>query len=116
PANQTVLGTSTAGAVVRFPPPAVSNTCGGPLTVSFVPASGSTFPVGDTQVTCNVTDAVGNSRSCSFTVTVLPASDLGVSIGTASGRSSGNPLKVNSQQSLTYTIVAVNGGPNPADN
>jgi uncharacterized repeat protein (TIGR01451 family) len=46
---------------------------------------------------------------------VLPAADLGVFIGAASGKSKGNPLKVNSQQTLTYTIVVTNGGPLPAD-
>jgi hypothetical protein len=35
-----------------------------------VPASGSTFPVGVTTVTCTATDAAGNTGSASFTVTV----------------------------------------------
>lgn len=34
------------------------------------PASGSSFPLGMTTVTCNVTDAAGNPASCSFVVTV----------------------------------------------
>jgi hypothetical protein len=40
-------------------------------TVSCVPASGSTFPVGTTSVTCTATDAAGNSISETFDVTVL---------------------------------------------
>src|SRR6185503_5234594 len=35
-------------------------------------ASGSTFPVGTTTVTCTATDACGQSATCSFTITVLP--------------------------------------------
>src|SRR5262249_25460344 len=101
---------------VTFPTPLVSNTCGGPVAVTCVPASGSIFPVGDTQVNCTATDLFGKSSSCSFTVTVLPAADLGVSISAASGRNSGVPLKVTSQQPVTYTIVATNGGPNAAEN
>jgi large repetitive protein len=46
---------------------------------------------------------------------VLPAADVAVSISAASGKSSGNPLKVNPKQSLTYTVVVINGGPNSAD-
>jgi hypothetical protein len=40
------------------------------LTVTFVPPSGSTFPVGVSIVTATVTDAGGNQASCTFTVTV----------------------------------------------
>lgn len=35
------------------------------------PTSGSTFPIGTTTVTYQVTDACGNSSTCSFTVTVI---------------------------------------------
>jgi uncharacterized repeat protein (TIGR01451 family) len=115
PANQTALATSAAGATVTFPTSLVTNTCGGPATVTCQPASGATFPLGDTSVACTVADAFGNSSACHFTVTVLPAADVAVSISAASGKSSGNSLKVNSQQSLTYTIVVLNGGPSSAD-
>jgi uncharacterized repeat protein (TIGR01451 family) len=115
PTNQAALATSASGAVVTFPTPTVANSCRSPVTVKCQPASGSTFPVGDTPITCTVTDAFGNSSACQFTVSVLPASDLAVSISAASGKSNGNPLKVNSQQSLTYTMVVLNGGPNAAD-
>jgi hypothetical protein len=37
-----------------------------------VPASGSTFEVGETTVTCTATDNCGNDASCSFVVTVTP--------------------------------------------
>jgi alpha-tubulin suppressor-like RCC1 family protein len=43
----------------------------GPLTPSCTPASGTTFPLGTTSVTCTATDNEGLSSSGSFTVTVV---------------------------------------------
>jgi Tol biopolymer transport system component/PKD repeat protein len=46
---------------------------GGNITISCEPASGSEFPVGDTEVECTATDEAGNvGGPVSFTVTVLP--------------------------------------------
>ena len=58
-----------AGTAVNYVPPSVS---GGvpPYTSTCFPASGSTFPVGQTTVACNVRDAQQAQASCSFTVTV----------------------------------------------
>lgn len=61
------------GAVVTFPLPSVSSTCTtGSTTVTRTsgPASGSTFPVGTTQVCYTATDGCGASASCCFNVTV----------------------------------------------
>jgi hypothetical protein len=55
---------------VTYAAPTASDNCGA-ATTSCVPASGSTFPVGATTVTCTATDAAGNSATCTFTVTVL---------------------------------------------
>ena len=38
-----------------------------------IPASGSTFPIGSTTVSCTATDAAGNTSSCTFKVIVLPS-------------------------------------------
>src|SRR5262249_53902550 len=99
-----------------YPAPLVSNTCGSPVTVTCQPASGSTFPVGATPVTCTTTDVFGDSTSCSFMVTVLPVADLAVSIGAASGTNKSSPLIVTEGQPLTYSIAVTNSGPNPAGN
>jgi hypothetical protein len=40
-------------------------------TVSCTPPSGSSFGVGDTLVTCEVTDGAGNTATARFTITVL---------------------------------------------
>jgi hypothetical protein len=71
PANIT-RGTdpNQCSAVVSYPPPTVSDNCPGVGTPTCTPASGSTFPKGTTTVSCSVMDAMSNSASCSFTVTV----------------------------------------------
>ena len=73
PANIAVRPTSFAGAVVNYPLPVVSDNCSGvgdPVRIAG-PASGSTFPIGTTIVTYRVTDACGNTATCSFTVNVI---------------------------------------------
>ena len=60
--------TSGSGAVVSFTPTASDN-CGTLLTTC-TPASGSTFPIGSSSVSCSVTDGAGLQNSCSFNVTV----------------------------------------------
>jgi len=56
-------------AVVTFTASANDN-CDGTLTPTCDPASGSTFAIGTTPVTCTVQDAAGNPARCSFNVTV----------------------------------------------
>jgi hypothetical protein len=74
PANMTVPATGPSGAVVTFSASAVDNVDGA-LTPTCTPASGSTFPVGSTTVTCRATDAAGNTGSASFSVTVTAVVD-----------------------------------------
>jgi hypothetical protein len=66
----------------------------GTTSFSCVPPSGSSFPLGTTMVTCNASDAAGNSSSKSFHVTIQdttgPAmtgvpSNMTVTTGNASG-------------------------------
>jgi HYR domain len=58
------------GAVVSYVGPSLSGDCTG-LTIACDHASGSTFPVGLTTVTCAATDATGAKvTSCTFNVTV----------------------------------------------
>lgn len=55
---------------VTYPAPTVSDNCPNVGAPVCSPASGSTFPVGTTTVTCSVSDSSNNTASCSFTVTV----------------------------------------------
>jgi hypothetical protein len=69
PANITVLAAAPAGSVVTFTVTAFDMVDGN-VTPSCSHASGSTFPIGVTTVTCTATDASGNVGTGSFTVTV----------------------------------------------
>ena len=73
PPSKTVSPATLAGTVVTYTTPVVSDNCSGvgvPVRTAG-PASGSTFPIGTTTVTYQVTDACGNTAFCSFTVTVI---------------------------------------------
>jgi hypothetical protein len=67
-----VAAYGTTSKVVNFSVTA-NDACDGAMTPVSTPASGSTFSVGSTTVTSAATDAAGNTGSCSFKVTVLPA-------------------------------------------
>lgn len=58
------------GAVVEYPEPEVIDDCPEGYTIVCGPPSGSFFPVGETTVTCTLTDPCGNEAFCSFVVTV----------------------------------------------
>lgn len=64
--------TAATGATtpVNFALPTVGDNCPGVQTPVCVPAPGSAFPVGVTTVNCSVRDAVNNTSTCSFQVTV----------------------------------------------
>ncbi len=76
PANMTVDVNSPLGAVVTWALPTAVDEAGDvpAPTVSCTPASGSTFPLGTTTVTCTATSADDNPSTVSktFTVTVAP--------------------------------------------
>jgi HYR domain/Bacterial Ig-like domain (group 3)/FIMAH domain len=70
--NVTADATSPAGAVVTYSTPSASDAVG-VVSNSCVPASGASFPIGTTTVTCHAADAAGNIATTTFTVTVLSA-------------------------------------------
>jgi HYR domain len=69
PADLTVEATAPKGAVVSYNATATDDV-DGPVDVTGVPASGSTFPLGITTVNLSATDAAGNEATDSFQVTV----------------------------------------------
>jgi uncharacterized repeat protein (TIGR01451 family) len=74
PASLTLEPTCPSGAIANYTPPVGTDNCAGATTSRTAGlASGSVFPIGTTTVTYTVTDAAGNSSSCSFTVTVKTA-------------------------------------------
>ncbi len=66
----TAEATSAAGAVVNFTPPVASDIVDPDPTVSCVPASGSTFALGTTEVSCTASDGTNTSPPVTFDVTV----------------------------------------------
>jgi hypothetical protein len=92
PAAVTAEATGPAGAVVSYSASATDDVA--VATFGCVPASGATFPLGTTTVTCTATDTSGNTATASFGVTVVdttpPAiagvpADVTVAASSASG-------------------------------
>ena len=113
PANQTATATSAAGATVTYPAATATDAVDGPITPTCTPASGSTFPVGTTTVTCAATDAAGNTGSAAFTVTVTAApipdkADLKITLT--------GPATAARGATVTYTVTVTNTGPAAATN
>jgi VCBS repeat-containing protein len=71
PSNQTLVATSSAGAIVSWSPLTADDDRDGPVPVVCSPSSGSVFPIGVMTVTCTASDEAGNLGSASFTVMVL---------------------------------------------
>ncbi|OJH40342.1 HYR domain-containing protein [Cystobacter ferrugineus] len=67
---------SASGSQVHFNTSA-SDTCGA-ATVTCSHASGSSFPVGNTDVSCTAKDPAGNTASCAFSVQVKNGADPSV--------------------------------------
>ena len=72
PTDIVLEATCPLGANAVYTTPVGTDNCPGATTTRTAGlASGSTFPIGTTTVTHRVTDASGNTASCSFNVTVL---------------------------------------------
>jgi hypothetical protein len=72
PTPITAVATLSGGAAVSYTATAI-DLIDGAVPVTCTPASGSTFPIGVTTVTCRATDAHLNTGSGTFTVTVVAA-------------------------------------------
>lgn len=70
PSGLAVDTADAGGAVVSWPHPSATDVVDESPIAGCSPASGSTFPVGTTQVLCTATDASGNSSSAGFDVVV----------------------------------------------
>jgi hypothetical protein len=68
PANVTREATGPDGAAVTYIDPSAEDAVG--ATVTCTPASGSTFALGNSTVTCTARDAAGNQATTTFTVAV----------------------------------------------
>jgi LPXTG-motif cell wall-anchored protein len=94
PANISVAATSASGAVVSFTATA-DDLEDVAITPVCTPASGSTFPIGETTVTCTATDSEGNSVSGTFVVTVrntAPVLSVPANVSVTASSASGAPV------------------------
>ncbi len=110
PSNQTVtLGSANnCTATVNFPAPTFTGPAG--ATVTCVPPSGSTFPVGTTTVNCSVTTQAALIARCSFTVTVNNPAQLVVTLQNAAlefGPVTARRKKFKNPPSATFEIQNV---------
>ena len=71
PGDMTLEATSGAGRDVTFSASASDAVDGGGLSASCTPSSGSTFPLGQTTVTCSATDNHSNTGSATFKVNIV---------------------------------------------
>jgi lysophospholipase L1-like esterase len=71
PANITTRGVPGGGQPVTYPPATVTGGAA-PVTTTCTPASGSSFNIGSTAVSCTAADAAARQAQCSFTVTLTP--------------------------------------------
>ncbi len=69
PASQSLTSPLATPMSVVYSSPSVAGGAS-PITTSCTPASGSTFPVGSTTITCTATDAQRRASSCNLTVSV----------------------------------------------
>jgi MYXO-CTERM domain-containing protein len=70
PTDLAVETASSAGVAVRYPAPTATDAVTATPRLSATAPSGSVFPLGSTTVVVTATDQAGNSRTCSFKVTV----------------------------------------------
>ena len=98
--NRTAEATSATGAAVTYGTPSATDAVG--ASVSCAPASGSTFAIGTSTVTCTATDAALNSSTKTFTVTV---SDTLAPVVTATA----NPITLLWSPNKTMTPVTISG-------
>jgi len=80
PGDQTAEATGPDGAIVTYTTPIGYDPVDGIRAVDCAPASGSTFAIGATTVTCSATDAAGNTGSASFTVTIQDTTSPVISV------------------------------------
>src|SRR5438094_541549 len=73
PANASTNATSSRGAVVSFIAVATDDVA--PTSLVCVPASGASFPVGRTTISCSATDAASHVTTATFVITVVSATD-----------------------------------------
>jgi len=100
--SKTVEATGPAGATVSYDASAVDNV-DGPLTPTCAPPSGSVFALGATTVSCQATDAAGNTGTGTGTITVVDTTPPAV--GCPEGPNPGGSIPSSHNPDGFYTLV-----------
>jgi hypothetical protein len=104
PDDITEEATSPDGATVSFEVSAQDDV-DGPTDADCDHNSGEIFPIGETLVTCNAEDLVGNHAEESFTITVQDTTDPDVEITEASDRRNGREIAEGSTTNMRYIEI-----------
>ncbi len=100
----TAEATGPAGAEVPYTSPETSDAVDGTGTATCAPASGSTFPLGETAVTCTAADMAGNAAiATTFTVTVVDTTPPALTLTGPAGPVEGDTL---GGATVSYTASA----------
>ena len=112
PSSITLEPTCPTGAIATYTAPVGTDNCPGATTARTAGgASGTVFPIGTTTVTHTVTDASGNTASCSFTVTVLtPQAVIQSLIASVNASSLTGTQKNGLLAKLNAALTAINSG------
>jgi hypothetical protein len=103
PEDITQEATGPDGAAVQFNATATDDVDAS-VTVNCDKASGDTFPLGTTTVTCSATDAAGNKAEGSFKVTVVAARDTTAPTAVFSTTPGNNGTMTNRASNVTATF------------
>jgi hypothetical protein len=110
PANITAQAANAAGAVVTYATPSATDASNAQVPVICAPASGSTFAIATTTVTCTATDSHLNASHTTFTVTVqdttAPVMTLPTAMTVSAINASGAPV--------AYAVSATDAVSGPA--
>ncbi|MGH3370609.1 MAG: HYR domain-containing protein, partial [Nocardioidaceae bacterium] len=88
PGSQDLQATGPGGAVATFSATALDETSGA-RPVSCSPASGSTFPIGETTITCTASDAAGNVATSTGVITVADSAGPVLSLADVQAEAAG---------------------------
>lgn len=96
PADQLAEATGPDGAPVAYDVPAATDNLDVIIDVTCAPASGSTFALGSTGVTCSAADLAGNVATVSFSITVqdttAPSLTVPANLTDQAGSPAGQPV------------------------
>jgi hypothetical protein len=111
PSDITAEATGSDGAIVTYSGESATDIVDGSITPICDPASGSTFALGNTIVTCSATDEAGNTGSASFTVSVVDTTPPVLTVPQDIIVVATDPLGAE----VTYTVLATDiADPNPS--